>query len=328
MPADDPSRILETLCAYWQTATLNAALDLDLFTALGGEAATAAALARACGADEARLRRLCDALVSLGLLTLVRGRYRSAPEAARFLDARSPETLVEIRRFFNRPPVASGFARLAGRVRDARSRRRPSPATHWRVFAEAATPLRRALAVTIARELQSRGFVRGRILDVGAGASPLGIELLRRNRSASLVVQDGRAVVTLALRAAAGRAVDDRVTALAGDARRLRWGGPYDLVLLINALDYFDDADRALLLGKARAALRPGGAVALYAPLLNRGRASPPDAVAYDLLLLALNAPGGASTFDGLRAELRRAGLVSVTRCHGLPLVLARRRRS
>lgn len=328
MPASEPFRILDTLCAYWQTETLIAAIDLGVFTALGRQSRTAADLARRCDADEARLGRLCDALVSLGFLRVEGRRYRSTADAARFLDAGSPHSIVEARRFFNGGPVATGFGRLAERLRRHRGTAPRARGEPWRLFADATAPLRRHLALAIARELQSRRLIHGRILDIGAGASPVGIELLRRRRSATLVVQDRPAVVKVALRDAAAAGVAERVTAIAGDAGKMAWGGPYDLVLMINVLDYHDASARSTFLRKARTALRPGGVLAVYAPLLDDRRTSPPDAVAYDLLLLALVTTGGASTYEELRAQLRRAGLVSVTRCRGLPLVLARPRRS
>lgn len=324
MPRPDPSRVLEALCAYWQTAALVAAIELDLFTILGSRPLTAARLANRCGADAPRLRRLCDTLVWLGFLRKDADRYRARADAAAYLDTRSPDALGQVHRFFNGPPMTTAFAGLAATVRGASTaasgQRASAP---WRVFADAATPLRRLLAREIADELQARRLAGGRILDVGAGASPLGIELLRRNRDATLVVQDAPAVVRIALRDARAAGIADRVRTLPGDALALAWGGPYDLVLLVNVLDYFEPAGRASILQRARAALAPGGVVAVHAPLLSPGRAAPPEAVAYDLMLLALSPAGGASTFADLRRLLRNAGLVGVTRSGTLPLVLA-----
>jgi 2-polyprenyl-3-methyl-5-hydroxy-6-metoxy-1,4-benzoquinol methylase len=274
-----------------------------------------------------RLARLCDALVSLGLLRRLGGRYRSTADAARFLDARSPHALVDAVRFFDRPPVTAAFARLSQTVRRGRGGGSAASSSRlWRTFAGTTVALRRQLAVDIAAELGSRGLIGGRMLDIGAGASPLGIELLARAPAAILVVQDRPAVVKLAMGHAKAAGVARRVTAISGDAARAAWGGPYDLIVMVNVLDYFEAETRARLLRKARTALKPGGALAVYAPLLDRGRTSPPAAVAYDLLLLALNAKGCASTYGELRLRLRRAGFASITRCRNLPLVLARRR--
>jgi SAM-dependent methyltransferase len=335
MSSSDPSRIVDVLCAYWQTATLTAAIDLGLFSALGSGARTASELARACGADRASLIRLCDSLVSLGLLRRAGGRYRAAADAARFLDAQSPESLVAIRRFFSGPPVTTAFAGLAATVRGGPKVRPPSrgrfggPGTRaswrgWPAFAASTLALRRRAAKQVAAALVGRGLRGGRVLDVGAGASPLGIELLRRWRTATLVARDRAAVVGAARQHAIAVGVSSRVTTVAGDVMTRDWGGPFDLVLMVNVLDYFDGPAQMRLLRKARRALRPGGALVVAAPLLDAGRRSPPDATAYDLLLLALGSPGRPSTWQERRQQLRRAGFGAVTRNVAAAVVLAR----
>jgi SAM-dependent methyltransferase len=319
MPARDPSRIVDALCAYWDTDALVAAIDLGVFTALDRRARTAAELAHVCRADRARLGRLCNALVPLGLLRVQGGRYRSTVDAA---------TLLGARRFFSAPAVRAGFRGLADIVRRQNLEDGAlSGGKLWREFADAVAGVRRPLTSAIANELERGRLIRGRILDVGSGASPLGIELLKRRGTAGLVAQDRRGVVQVALARAAAAGVAKRTTAIAGDARTVAWGGPYDLILMINVLDYFDASTRARLVRKARVALKPGGSLAVYAPLLDESRGSPPEATAYDLLLLALGAPGGASTYGELRALLRAAGFAAVSRSAELPLVLARRAR-
>jgi SAM-dependent methyltransferase len=326
MAAPDPAHIFDTLTAYWHTAALKAALDLDIFTTLGRRALTASQLAAASAADTGSLSALCDSLVSMGLLRKRNGRYHSAEDAARFLDATSPDSLATLPRFFNTPPVTTAFANLSKIVRRGSSTAGvASRRGVWTTFAAATLTLRRRVAIDIADELQRRRLIRGRILDVGAGASPLGITLLRRSRATSLVVQDRGSVVRVARRHAAEAGVSDRMTTLAGDTMTVAWGGPFDLVLMVNVLDYFDPAARARLARKAEAALRPGGTLVISAPLLNDDRASPPDAVAYSLMLLALESKGRPSTFGEMRQLLRDAGFTTVTRCRGLSVVFATR---
>jgi cyclopropane fatty-acyl-phospholipid synthase-like methyltransferase len=266
-------------------------------------------------------------LVSLGLLRVEGGRYRATTDAARFLDARSPESLLGARRFLAGPPMTEAFAGLAATLR----RRPTSPVSatprFWREFAETMWPVRRLLARAIADDLRARDLTGERVLDVGGGASPVGLELLKRRRAASLVVLDHAEVVGVARRHARAAAVSDRVRVIAGDSAVVAWGGPYDLILTINVLEYVDSRARALLARKAFGALAPGGTLVIHAPLLDRSRTSPPDAVAYDLMLLALGAKGRASTFQDIRDLCRSAGFSSVVRSRRLPLVLARRSR-
>lgn len=326
MPATDLAPMFDALSAYWQTTALRAATDLGLFAALGRGALTATELALALDADAAATRTLCDALVSMGRLRHRHGRYRPALKAAPRPASRSAGTRRALPRFFRAPLVDAAFAGLAGTVlRGPAAGGAAGRADVWTAFAKETSALRRQLAEDIADALGRRGLAGGRILDVGSGASPLGITLLRRARTASLVVQDLAPVVAVARRRAAAAGVGKRLTTLPGDAVTTDWGGPFDLVLMVNVLDYFSGADRAKLLRKARAALRPGGVLVVAAPLLDEGRRSPPDAVAYAVLLLALQSPGAPSTSRELRQQLRRARFAAVTRCASPSMLLARR---
>src|SRR5216117_3855249 len=64
-----PSVVFQAFVAYQKTEALRAAVDLDLFTAIGAGAATAKAIAARCAASERGVRILSDFLVVHGLLT-------------------------------------------------------------------------------------------------------------------------------------------------------------------------------------------------------------------------------------------------------------------
>src|SRR2546428_13893814 len=88
-----PELIFDTLNAYQKTAALRGAIELDLFTAIGEGADTAASLARKLALSERGARILCDYLVVLGLLGKQSDRYALTPDSATFLDRRSPANL-------------------------------------------------------------------------------------------------------------------------------------------------------------------------------------------------------------------------------------------
>src|ERR1700730_5216260 len=112
-----PELIFDTLNAYQRTAALRGAIELDLFTAIGEGAATAADLAGKLKVPERGARILCDYLVTIGLLTKQGSRYGLTPDSAVFLDRRSPACLGSAVKFLNLPAVTDGFRDVAAIVR-------------------------------------------------------------------------------------------------------------------------------------------------------------------------------------------------------------------
>ena len=63
-----PEVIFDTLLAYQRTAALAAAIELNLFRAIGEGLGDVPSLARRCEASERGIRILCDYLVVIGML--------------------------------------------------------------------------------------------------------------------------------------------------------------------------------------------------------------------------------------------------------------------
>jgi hypothetical protein len=96
MPADSagaaltPAIVFENLQAFQRTFALKAAIELDVFRAVGQGPGDIASIARHAKASERGIRILCDFLVINGLLQKVDGRYQHTPSSAAFLDPNSP----------------------------------------------------------------------------------------------------------------------------------------------------------------------------------------------------------------------------------------------
>jgi Dimerisation domain len=114
-----PSNFIDRLFfGYQNSAALKAAVELDVFTAIGEGAADTAALAARCKAAQRGIAALCDSLVVMGFLTKLSGRYALSPDALSFLDRRSPMCIAGIHDFLAAPEmVALIFQDPAGAVR-------------------------------------------------------------------------------------------------------------------------------------------------------------------------------------------------------------------
>ena len=88
--AYSPQPILELASAFMQSRALLTACELDLFTVVGEQGGSSAAVAQQLRADARATDRLMSVLCTLRLLTKAAGIYRNTPLAARFLVRESP----------------------------------------------------------------------------------------------------------------------------------------------------------------------------------------------------------------------------------------------
>ena len=115
--APSPELIFGTIQSYQRSFALKAGVDLDLFTAIGEGAATVPVIAGRIAASERGVRILCDFLTISGLLTKSGDRYQLTPDAAAFLDKRSPAYMGSMTEFLLAPDIMRNFADLAATVK-------------------------------------------------------------------------------------------------------------------------------------------------------------------------------------------------------------------
>src|SRR3954471_6711993 len=93
--------LLQISNAYQRTFALKAAIELDLFSAIGKGNRSAATIGQAISSDERGVRILCDSLVIMELLTKKGGEYDLTPTSQTFLDRNSPAYMGSITQFLN-----------------------------------------------------------------------------------------------------------------------------------------------------------------------------------------------------------------------------------
>ena len=116
-----PTIVFENLQAFPKTFALKAAIELDVFRAVGEGPGDVASTARHAKASERGIRILCHFLVINGLLQKVDGRYKHTPSSAAFLDPNSSSCLASIVGFLSLPELRQPFEHLADIVRDGRT---------------------------------------------------------------------------------------------------------------------------------------------------------------------------------------------------------------
>ena len=308
--APNPGRVMQALNAYQQTYALKSSLELDLFSHIGAGATTPPAIAARAHASERGIRILCDYLVIIGFLTKSHGAYGLTPDAAAFLDKRSPAYLGAGARFLANDAMIDHFRDLSDRVRRGGAPDSGTLAPNdpiWVEFARSMAPMVVLPAQLVAPLVTTPGQPVT-VLDVAAGHGLFGILVAQHNPSARIVALDWANVLEVARENAVRYGVAGRFTTIAGSAFDVDLGTGYDLVLLPNFLHHFDPPTNVRLLRRLRSAMRPGSRAATIEFVPDEDRVTPPFAASFALTMLGSTPSGDAFTFRELDAMFREAG--------------------
>lgn len=318
-----PEKFFDMAFAFERTAAINTAVELEIFTAIGEGADTAAAVATRCRASERGTRILCDFLTINGLLTKSGNRYQLTPDSAIFLTKSSPAYLGGTLRFLTSPDVVRNFDNLTETVRRGTVTPEDDHVAGieqdlWVNFAKAMVPMMMPAALGIADALQIKTAGPVRVLDIAAGHGMFGIVLAQQNPRAEIVAVDWPGVLAVASANARNAGVHERYRTLPGDAFKVEYGAGYDIALLTNFLHHYDIATCTSLLRRVAAALNPGGRAVILEFVPNEDRVSPPIPAAFSLMMLSGTPGGDAYTLAELRSMVTDAGFTGVT-SHPLP---------
>jgi SAM-dependent methyltransferase len=312
-----PALVFETLLSFQRTAALRAAIELDLFRAVGEGPGDVASLARQCSASERGIRILCDYLTIMGLLVKDDGRYGHSSTSAAFLDPQSPSCIASVARFLGNPAMSDPHQHLADIVRRGTTTLPGEGSVEpenpiWVEFAHSMAPMMAPMTAPLGKIVLDGLAGAPRVLDIAAGHGLFGIEVARQHPHARIVAVDWAPVLEVARSNARKAGVEERYETLPGSAFDVDYGGPYDIVLLTNFLHHFDPPTCVGLLQKVHASLKPGGRAAALEFVPNEDRVSPPMAAAFSLTMLATTPSGDAYTFRELETIYRQAGFERV----------------
>jgi len=313
MQQPSPELFFQTLNAYQRSAAIKAAIELDLFTAVGEGAQTASELAERCKASERGTRILCDYLVVIGFLTKDGGRYGLTPDAAVFLDRRSPAYMGGVTEFLLSPSLVEGYSDLAAVVRAGTTLLSEGGTVApenpiWVKFARAMVPMMIPAAQQIAKILNDNDGRELKVLDIAAGHGMFGITIAQENPRASIIALDWPNVLAVAKENAERAGVADRYKTIEGSAFDADFGAGFDAVLLTNFLHHFDPPTCETLLRKVHDSLAEGGRALALEFVPNDDRVSPPIPAAFSMTMLGSTPSGDAYTFAELERMFGNAG--------------------
>lgn len=318
-----PQLFFQTINAHQRTEALKAAIELEVFTAIGEGNGTAAEIAKRCQTSQKGMRVLCDFLTTMEMLTKQGDRYALTLDSSVFLDKRSPAYLGGATEFLCSPMLTEGFKHMTEAVRKGGTAIEGEGTIGpehpiWVKFARGMAGMMSMPAQLMAKLVDPNADQKLKILDIAAGHGLFGISFATQNKQAEVTALDWKAVLEVAKENAQKAGVAKRYSTIEGSAFDVEFGSGYDLVLLTNFLHHFDPPTCETLLRKVRAALADGGRAVTLEFVPNDDRVTPPEVAGFSMVMLVGTPSGDAYTFRELEQMFANAGF-SHSSFYGLP---------
>jgi hypothetical protein len=311
-PSSD--RILDIAFAFRKSKVLLSAVELDLFSELGGDAVVCEELAERLGVHQRGARDFFDALVALELLDRDRqGRYANRPDYMPYLDRRSPSYLGGRLDHVN-SRLYRHWGRLTQALRSGEAQSDLGTGGYAALYADrsAFETFLGAMsggsllpALTLARAFPWRSYRT--VVDVGTAQGCVPVELARMHPHLGGGGFDLPQVEPEFTRFVRSHGMEQRLRFYPGDFLKDELPRA-DVLIMGRILHNWDLPTKVMLLQKAYRALAPGGALIVYDTLIDDARRHETEALLASLNMLIETAGGFEYTATQCTAWMRDCG--------------------
>lgn len=244
---------------------LYTAVQLNIFNTLHKRPLTLPELTQTLDCHERGLQKLLNALITIGYVAEKNGRFENTTMTKKwFIDGtmldlvsatscwatflqelwpHAPEVVQSGKRPFNFYDYVSGNLDLSHR------------------FQQMMVGNANIMAPDIVKKIDLPP--NAHLLDVGGGHGMFTVHFCEANPTLKATVVDSEAALRTAQQHITAHQLDNRVKLSPADIWQMDWGQDHDLILLFNFIHHFDLDTNKKLLQKAKAALKPGGQVAI-----------------------------------------------------------------
>ena len=303
--------VLEDVRGFLKGRVILTAAELDLFTRLDQERATAEDLAKGLECDRRCLTRLLDCLVALKLLSKQDGIYQNT-ERGGLLSSEHPETELPMVLHLN--GLWESWGGLTETVRMGINPKR-KPVTErgedsLKAFIDAMHVVGRTLSQEIADSYDLAPFKR--LLDIGGATGTYTIAFLEKNPIMTAVLFDLPDVIPWAEERLGAEGLLERVECVAGDFYKDELPKGCDFVLLSAIIHQNSPEENLELYRKIHRAVLPGSTLLIRDHVMDSARTEPPQGTLFAINMLVNTKGGDTYTFDEIKETLEKAGFEEV----------------
>ena len=323
-PRLDTTRLQKMAQAYWESAALMAAVELEIFTAIARGQDTIAAVARAAGIGQRNAERLLTALSAMTLISRSGDRFTNAADVERFL-VKDSDRYAGPWILFTKPRWEA-YGKMSERLRSTEVNKlgayKEFTVDDARRYHGATYSIGMGAARLFSRQVDLTG--RTLMLDLGGGSGAYSIVATKTYPGLKAIVLDLPPVVVVAREYIETNGAAERVSAIAGDFTESEFPKDVDVVVMASNLPQYEPDLIRLVVRKAFAALVPGGEMHLVGETLHDDRNGPLSAALWGLNEGVYGSTGLAHTESEVKGYLRDAGFTGVEVHPFVPGVLSR----
>ncbi len=306
-------QLLDVSGSYWKSCTLQAGVQLEIFTLIGNDHLGADEIARTLGADGRGVSGLLNALTAMGLLTKQQSLYANTPESKSLLVKDSPDYIGYI--IIHHHHLVSAWSQLPQAVKSGqqvRERSSFSEGEERESFLMGMFNLAMNIAPDLAKQIDLSG--RRHLIDLGGGPGTYTIHFCMANPDLKGTVYDLPTTRPFALRTIERFGLSDRIDFMDGDYMEEEIEGSYDVAWLSQILHGEGPADCQEILRKTVSVLEPGGLILVHDFILNDNLDGPLFPALFSLNMLINTAQGQSYSERQLISMLAGAGAKEIHR--------------
>ena len=292
--------IMQVGLGFWASKTLLSAIEMEVFTELASHAEDLNALQGRLGLHPRSARDFLDALVALGFLQRVNGKYSNTPSTDKFLDKRKPTYVGGILEMANRR-LYLFWGNLTAALRTGELQNEAkgggpnffaalyADPENLKGFLKAMTGISTGANRLISSRFPWKNYKTA--ADVGTAQGDLIVQVALANPHISGVGFDLAEVAPTFEEYVAAHGLSSRVTFRAGSF--LEGDLPKaDVVMMGHILHDWNLEEKRMLVRKAFAAIPPGGALIVYDSIIDDDRCKNAFGLLMSLNML-IETPGG-----------------------------------
>ncbi|MBZ5651597.1 MAG: methyltransferase [Acidobacteriia bacterium] len=292
--------IMQVGLGFWASKTLLSAIEMEVFTELASHAEDLNALQGRLGLHPRSARDFLDALVALGFLQRVNGKYSNTPSTDKFLDKRKPTYVGGILEMANRR-LYLFWGNLTAALRTGELQNEAkgggpnffaalyADPENLKGFLKAMTGISTGANRLISSRFPWKNYKTA--ADVGTAQGDLIVQVALANPHISGVGFDLAEVAPTFEEYVAAHGLSSRVTFRAGSF--LEGDLPkVDVVMMGHILHDWNLEEKRMLVRKAFAAIPPGGALIVYDSIIDDDRCKNAFGLLMSLNML-IETPGG-----------------------------------